>query len=177
MWTRRGATSSSEVSSWGFQWRTKVRCIVASTICIPIWELTCPWNLGGALAVRNVGKELLFDWSTSSENGDGSAERPVIQWAAFYSDCEHEVREVVSGHRLTLTYNLFLTRGHGHLAGSAPMLDPTQLPLYNTLYQALETPGFLRRGQSLLDKHSIPTTNDFPRSRSCHMADTQLCTY
>lgn len=94
--------------------------------------------------MNNTGaasQSVVFDWSTT----DGS-EPGEIKWAAFYSDCEHEVHEVTSGHRVTLTYNLFLTRGVGHLAGASPALDSTQLPLYEGLQDALENPGFLRRG-------------------------------
>lgn len=54
---------------------------------------------GGELAVRHDERTEAFDWAKKS--GESS-----IQWAAFYSDCEHEVFEVKSGHRVTLTYNL-----------------------------------------------------------------------
>lgn len=30
-----------------------------------------------------------------------------IQWAAFYSDEEHEISEVTKGERITLTFNLY----------------------------------------------------------------------
>lgn len=101
--------------------------------------------VGGELVVRNAGSELVFDWSTGDEDHD-DAGKPILQWAAFYSDCEHEVYEVTAGHRITLTYNLYVTRGLGHLAGSAA-LNATQLPLYEKLQRALESPGFLRRGE------------------------------
>jgi hypothetical protein len=97
------------------------------------------------LAVNNAGassQKVVFDWSTT-----GDAAPTEIKWAAFYSDCEHEVHEVTSGHRVTLTYNLYLTRGAGHLAGTSPALDSTQLPLYKGLQTALENPGFLRDGE------------------------------
>jgi hypothetical protein len=97
---------------------------------------------GGQLAVRNAGNEVVFDWSKSA-NTDTS---PCIKWAAFYSDCQHEVLQVTSGHRITLTYNLFVTRGHGHLAGAATALDATTLPLYKTIQTALEKQGFFRKG-------------------------------
>lgn len=96
---------------------------------------------GGELAVRHAGQESIFDWSYS-----GNDTPAAVKWAAFYSDCEHEVYEVTSGHRVTLTYNLFITRGAGHLAGAAPVLDSAQLPLYESLKGALDSPGFLRRG-------------------------------
>ncbi|KAK3353720.1 hypothetical protein B0T25DRAFT_608162 [Lasiosphaeria hispida] len=43
---------------------------------------------------------VLYDWSTSAAGTD------AVHWAAFYSDCEHEVGELSQGHRATLTYNL-----------------------------------------------------------------------
>jgi hypothetical protein len=87
---------------------------------------------GGQLTVSNAGaagQNVVFDcWSTEDDTAPAEIKR-----AAFYSDCEHEVHEVTSGHRITLTYNLFLTRGVGHLAGASPALDSTQLPLYQGL--------------------------------------------
>jgi hypothetical protein len=102
---------------------------------------------GGQLTVNNTGaagQNVVFDWSTTDH-----AAPAEIRWAVFYSDCEHEVHEVTSGHRVTLTYNLYLTRGAGHLAGASPTLDSTQLPLYEGLRTALENPGFWRDGQYL----------------------------
>lgn len=84
---------------------------------------------GGALEVRHQGKTVTFDWSSPTD----TTEAPSIKWAAFYSDCEHEVLEVTEGHRLTLTYNLYIVRGNGFLGGHASALDPTTLPLYNTI--------------------------------------------
>jgi hypothetical protein len=86
---------------------------------------------GGALEVRHKGKTVTFDWSDAVNGSDG--ETPSICWAAFYSDCEHEIFEVTEGHRLTLTYNLYSVRGNGQLGGNYPWLDPTQLPLYKTI--------------------------------------------
>ena len=93
-----------------------------------------------------MGKEIIFDWSTPSDYDGGNGTKPAIKWAAFYSDCEHEVYGVTAGNRVTLTYNLYVTRGLGHLAGSASSLNPVQLPFYGTLKLALDSPGFLRRG-------------------------------
>ncbi|KAK7729647.1 hypothetical protein SLS53_009218 [Cytospora paraplurivora] len=92
-------------------------------VCLPVA------HQGGALEVRHNGKTVTFDWSSPAEN---SAEAS-INWAAFYSDCEHEVFEVTEGHRLTLTYNLYIVRGNGFLGGHSPALDPATLPLYKTI--------------------------------------------
>ncbi|KAJ5703223.1 hypothetical protein N7488_010771 [Penicillium malachiteum] len=54
---------------------------------------------GGELIVRRQGRKRVYSWARSSASH--------IQWAAFYSDEEHEVAEVTKGHRVTLTYNLY----------------------------------------------------------------------
>ncbi|KAL2273528.1 hypothetical protein FJTKL_04434 [Diaporthe vaccinii] len=65
-------------------------------VCLPVQ------HEGGQLVARHKGKEMTFDWGNSTQS---------IQFAAFYSDVEHEVLEVHSGHRVTLTYNLYAVRG------------------------------------------------------------------
>ncbi|KAJ6016537.1 hypothetical protein N7540_011128 [Penicillium herquei] len=54
---------------------------------------------GGDLTVRRQGRQNVYSW--------GQLSASHIQWAAFYSDEEHEVGEVTQGHRVTLTYNLY----------------------------------------------------------------------
>lgn len=98
---------------------------------------------GGELIVRHKSQDLIFDWSTSASEQSGV---PSIKWAAFYSDCEHEVLEVHSGHRITLTYNLYVSRGSGNLAGHCPWMDPKQLPLYDTIKSMLQVPSFMTKG-------------------------------
>ena len=55
---------------------------------------------GGELLVNHDGLQHVFDFSKHS--GDTSR----IQWAAFYSDCVHEVKPIVEGHRVTITYSI-----------------------------------------------------------------------
>ncbi|KAI0806600.1 hypothetical protein C8Q74DRAFT_1223153 [Fomes fomentarius] len=57
---------------------------------------------GGALVLRHHGKEWTFDSGEILANAPNS-----IGYAAFFSDVEHEVTPVLSGHRVTITYNLF----------------------------------------------------------------------
>ena len=45
---------------------------------------------GGNLSVKHRGKTYEWDWDDKPTD--------TIQWAAFYSDCEHEVKEVRGGH-------------------------------------------------------------------------------
>lgn len=54
---------------------------------------------GGSLIFRHKGAE----WKIESDVVPPSS----ILFVAFYGDVEHEVTEVKSGHRLTLTYNLY----------------------------------------------------------------------
>jgi hypothetical protein len=57
---------------------------------------------GGELIVRHEGREVTVDFSPHG--------RFQTQFAAFYADCEHEVRPVRSGFRLALVYNLTLAK-------------------------------------------------------------------
>lgn len=87
---------------------------------------------------------MTFDWSTSR----GESDHASIRWAAFYSDCEHEVLDVISGHRITLTYNLYAARGNGLMAGYAPALDAAHLPLCQLLGEVLSEEKFMEKGES-----------------------------
>lgn len=120
-------------------------------MCLPLA------HQGGTLNVNHKGQTVAFDWGTSS---DEKSEPPSIKWAAFYGDCEHEVLEVTEGHRLTLTYNLYVVRGNGSLGGNAPALDPTTLPLYNTVKDLVQSPGLWDEGGHIgyFCSHAYPHT-------------------
>ncbi|KAI4172993.1 MAG: hypothetical protein LQ348_006656 [Seirophora lacunosa] len=91
---------------------------------------------GGTLRVKHRGQTIDFDWAKASGEN-------VIQWAAFYGDCEHEVMEVTAGNRVTLTYNLYYSRV-GETDRGVHL--PHQLPLYNIVRDMLQEPTFLRNG-------------------------------
>jgi hypothetical protein len=61
-------------------------------------------HLGGTLILRHDGQEYTFDSGLELSR----AEKPSIGYVAFYSDVEHEVTVVESGHRVSLTYNLYV---------------------------------------------------------------------
>jgi hypothetical protein len=67
---------------------------------------------GGELVVRHDGQEQTIDF------GGASGDSFHIHYAAFYADCEHEVRPLKKGHRLCLVYNLTLAKSKKSL--SAP---------------------------------------------------------
>ena len=58
---------------------------------------------GGTLVVSHDGesKEIDFDTKAGAFN---------IQYAAFYTDCQHEIKPVTSGYRVCFVYNLTLAR-------------------------------------------------------------------
>ena len=58
---------------------------------------------GGELVIRHAGRETTMDMS--------SAEVSEVSFAAFYADCEHEVRPITVGNRVCLVYNLIQGRG------------------------------------------------------------------
>jgi hypothetical protein len=60
---------------------------------------------GGELVVRHEGQEQTIDFGSNENN------LFRIHYAAFYADCEHEIRPLREGHRLCLVYNLTLKRG------------------------------------------------------------------
>lgn len=100
---------------------------------------------GGQLVLRHEGRDIVFDWS-------GEKGRNAIQWAAFYSDCEHEVLEVTAGHRLTLTYNLYAT-----CRANAADVDPKGMEVHKMLTELIKEPGFCKSGtfsrRVLFQKH------------------------
>jgi len=54
---------------------------------------------GGTLFLRDGGKECKFETDTVTPSS--------ISYVAFFGDVEHEIGEVKSGYRVTLTYNLY----------------------------------------------------------------------
>lgn len=68
---------------------------------------------GGELIVRHDGGEQTIDFG-------GGASPHDIHFAAFYADCEHEVRPLRKGHRLCLVYNLTLAKSRSKQALAAP---------------------------------------------------------
>ncbi len=73
-------------------------------------------HAGGELVVRHEGQERVIDFGGPDFN-------PFhMHFAAFYADCEHEVRPLKSGYRLCLIYNLTLAKSKK--AVTAPKVAP-----------------------------------------------------
>ena len=68
-------------------------------------------HTGGELVVDDAGREQIYRGS-----------RDDLVMVAFYADRRHEVRPVRSGYRVTLTFNLLLTR-HGATSAAGPAAE------------------------------------------------------
>ena len=77
---------------------------------------------GGDLIVSHDGQqhEIVFT---------GAASGHELSYAAFYADCQHEVRPVRSGFRLCLTYNLTLAKSRSKKGIAAPSYGATAVAI------------------------------------------------
>jgi hypothetical protein len=71
------------------------------------------------------------------------------------------VQEVTAGHRVTLTYNLYASRGSGLLAGKNQSMDATRLPVHRPLVNLLRSPTFMSEGglMAIGLAHAYPYTH------------------
>ena len=110
---------------------------------------------GGALSLRHHGHEWVFD----SAKELAAVDQPTIGYVAFFSDIEHEVAPVTSGHRITLTYSLYFEDGSGsdlpvsEKDASSKHLIPPKIPNQEGFSEAfkalLEDPEFMANGGTL----------------------------
>ena len=90
---------------------------------------------GGQLAIKHKSGQHVYDWGANSSDSN------TVQWAAFYSDCTHEILPVTDGTRLTVTYNLYvdsMTARH-HLTFATTKFS-------EDLARALKEPSFMSDG-------------------------------
>ena len=109
---------------------------------------------GGVLLTCHRGQECAFDSAAALSTAPPSS----IGYAAFFSDVEHEVTPVVSGHRVTLTYNLYFDDDDGRKpapagglisepAASVPAQVMASEQGFRSAFQVLlENPQFLPDG-------------------------------
>jgi hypothetical protein len=120
---------------------------------------------GGALLLRHRGQEWSFDPSQEL-----AAERqPAIGYVAFFSDIEHEVAPVISGHRVTLTYNLYFDDDGPDFTGDIvsehlsplPTRASNEVAFREAFNSLLANPEFLGDGGTLAFglRHVYPIEN------------------
>ena len=99
---------------------------------------------GGELVLRHEGHE----WKIDAKVLTASQASPSLAYVAFCSDVEHEVLKVTTGHRVTVTYNLYLVDPSWKQAG-APAITRNAKNASNfqgTLQELLKSPEFLPEG-------------------------------
>src|SRR5229473_6435713 len=107
---------------------------------------------GGALHLRHRGQEWTFDSATALSTARPSS----VSYIAFFSDVEHEVTPVVSGHRVTLTYNLYFDDDSWREL--APARDLTSEPVTFPAQVEAKEQGFRTALGALLENlHFLPT--------------------
>ena len=115
---------------------------------------------GGELVIRHQGHTTTHSWGDKDSS---------LAWAAFYSDCEHEVLEVTSGFRITLTYNLYWTPLVEPRA--APPLSIHHIPLFKEVQEALRDLYFLPRGGTI----GFRCAHLYPRNRQGRREGVPYC--
>lgn len=77
----------------------------------------------------------------------------TIRWVAFYSDCEHEVLLVITEHRVTLIYQLYVFECIDDLVQSQlQMSDSKSYLIYRCIKDMLVSPTFIKNDE-ILDFH------------------------
>jgi hypothetical protein len=117
-------------------------------------------HTGGSLLFRHRGNEYTFDSAKAVANVSNDA--PHVAFAAFFSDVEHEVAEVTSGYRVTLTYNLYHSASGPSDSVEIQNDKEIELSLQNALASLLSKPDFLRKGGRL----AFDLSYEYPRSGS-----------
>lgn len=97
-------------------------------------------HVGGAFLLRHDGKEEEFN----SAHILSSFDTPTVAYIAFYGDVEHEVALVESGHRVTLTYNLYFAKATPALKWSPSARSSSDLT--SSLSALLNDETFLPEG-------------------------------
>jgi hypothetical protein len=96
--------------------------------------------LGGQLRVAQKGKERVYLDKQWFNEGN-------IRWVAFYSDCEYEVLPVTAGHRITLTYQLYVSECIGGLVQPQLQIPDSKFyPMYRCIKDMLALPTFMKNG-------------------------------
>ncbi|PYH92399.1 hypothetical protein BO71DRAFT_457421, partial [Aspergillus ellipticus CBS 707.79] len=113
---------------------------------------------GGNLIIRHNKQETNYDWSPRGDS--------TIQWAAFYSDCEHEMNTVTECNRITLAYNLHVTKmTRPEIELYKTIVDPETFPSHEKIRQHLADPEFMTECGVIgfYCSHAYPqTTNELP---------------
>jgi 2OG-Fe(II) oxygenase superfamily len=123
---------------------------------------------GGELVIRHAGREVTVDLST--------AEVSELSWAAFYADCEHEVRPITEGNRVCLVYNLVQRRAGKASSLTAPLYDTEVEAAAKCIAQAMDAPGAPAKIVWLLEHQYSPDGLSFAGLKNADAARVKVLT-
>lgn len=123
---------------------------------------------GGELVIRHAGREVAVGMS----GGDVSE----VSFAAFYADCEHDVRPITEGNRVCLVYNLIQRRGATGKGQSlrAPDYEEQITASAELLERSLSASGAAAKIAWLLEHHYSPDGLSFSGLKSADAARVKV---
>ncbi|KAJ7148365.1 hypothetical protein C8R46DRAFT_917007 [Mycena filopes] len=119
-------------------------------------------HTGGELTLEHAATSWTFDAASKLASSPSS---PSVAYIAFYSDVTHAVEPVLTGHRVTLTYNLFLA-----VRPTTPIAEHRIIPEAERQFEAglrglLADPTFVADGGfiafGLAHQYPIPADAEF----------------
>ncbi|KAF8521841.1 hypothetical protein JB92DRAFT_2889717 [Gautieria morchelliformis] len=124
---------------------------------------------GGELRISHQGKQVLFEWGTTCSTS--VRDRVALPWAFLFSDVEHEVLPVKSGTRVTLAYDIFISKETA--SPGASVMDAMSLPLYTDFKAALNNKDFLPQG----GKVAVALSHAYPISSQSLFASDSFASH
>ena len=120
---------------------------------------------GGALKLRAAGHHEgeMLEWTFESSALLAQQDKPSIAYVAFFSDVEHEVMPVISGHRVTITYNLYYTPDEPEPSATLNQVSTNEQSFKAALQAALDDQSFLPTGGNLMFglRHQYPLAKSY----------------
>ncbi|KAG8886206.1 hypothetical protein FRB97_006209 [Tulasnella sp. 331] len=100
---------------------------------------------GGQLLLQHGDKKASIDWSRKRQQS--REETLSLPWAFFYSDVEHEILPVTSGHRLTLAYDIYSSKSVKYYEGATnKTMEVGDVQFYKEFEAFLKNPQLLPNG-------------------------------
>lgn len=93
---------------------------------------------GGNLFLRHRSQEFDFDGASLLKKASPAS----VAYVAFFSDVEHEVARVISGYRVTITFNLYFSSSRGAAITKTPPENQPEPPFKAALKKYLADEKF-----------------------------------
>ncbi|KAJ7368822.1 hypothetical protein DFH08DRAFT_832358 [Mycena albidolilacea] len=127
-------------------------------------------HTGGELTLDHDGQKWTFDAAAKLTEFNST---PSLAYIAFYSDVTHAMEPVLTGYRVTLTYNLFLSERVNKVVVGHRIVPAAEREFEDALRALLARPNFLPKGgllaYGLSHQYPIPTSVAKGSSRLGHV--------